>query len=93
MKKLLSLVLALALALSLVAAKFRKELEAAGLCTGGVNPQSGLVEMVELADHPYFIGCQFHPEFKSRPQAAHPLFSGLIAAALAYKEAHHAETH
>ena len=74
-------------------AKFRKELEAAGLRIGGVNPQSGLVEMVELADHPYFIGCQFHPEFKSRPQAAHPLFSGLIAAALAYKEAHHAETH
>ena len=74
-------------------AKFRKELEAAGLRTGGVNPQSGLVEMVELANHPYFIGCQFHPEFKSRPQAAHPLFSGLIAAALAYKEAHHAETH
>ena len=74
-------------------AAFRAELEKAGLRTGGVNPQSGLVEIVELDDHPYFIGCQFHPEFKSRPQAAHPLFAGLIAAALACKEAHHAETH
>ena len=74
-------------------AAFRTELENAGLRTGGVNPESGLVEIVELADHPYFIGCQFHPEFKSRPQAAHPLFAGLIAAALARKEAHHAETH
>jgi len=74
-------------------AAFRAELEAAGLRTGGVNPQSGLVEMVELPDHPYFIGCQFHPEFKSRPQTAHPLFAGLIAAALAHREADHAETH
>ena len=74
-------------------AAFRSELEKAGLRIGGTNPQSGLVEIVELADHPYFIGCQFHPEFKSRPQSAHPLFAGLIAAALAYKEKHHAETH
>ena len=72
-------------------AAFRAELEKAGLRIGGTNPQSGLVEIVELADHPYFIGCQFHPEFKSRPQSAHPLFAGLIAAALTYKEAHHAE--
>ena len=45
----------------------------------------GLVEIVELPDHPYFIACQFHPEFKSRPQNAHPLFDGLIAAALQSK--------
>ena len=68
---------------------FRDELEKAGLVVSGVNPDTGLVEIVELPDHPYFICCQYHPEFKSRPQAAHPLFSGLIAAAL--KEADHAQ--
>jgi len=68
---------------------FRTELEAAGLVVSGVNPDSGLVEVVELPEHPYFICCQFHPEFKSRPRAAHPLFSGLIEAAL--KEADHAQ--
>ncbi len=61
---------------------FRERLEAAGLAVSGINPQSGLVEIVEIKDHPYFIGCQFHPEFKSRPQKAHPLFDGLVAAAL-----------
>ena len=62
--------------------RFRTELENAGLKVSGINPDRGLVEMVELPEHPYFIACQFHPEFKSRPQQAHPLFSGLIAAAL-----------
>ena len=69
--------------------EFRDELEKAGLVVSGVNPDSGLVEIVELPEHPYFICCQFHPEFKSRPRAAHPLFSGLIEAAL--KEASHAQ--
>ena len=68
---------------------FREELEHAGLRISGVNPDTGLVEIVELPGHPYFICCQYHPEFKSRPQAAHPLFAGLIAAAL--KEAGHAQ--
>ena len=71
--------------------RYRAELENAGLKVSGVNPDRGLVEMVELPEHPYFIACQFHPEFKSRPQQAHPLFSGLIEAAL--KGAEHAETH
>ena len=62
--------------------KYRKDLEDAGLSIAGTNPESGLVEVVELKDHPYFIGCQYHPEFKSRPQDPHPLFAGLIAAAL-----------
>jgi CTP synthase len=62
--------------------QFKDELEKAGLKISGVNPQHDLVEIVELPNHPYFIACQFHPEFKSRPQAAHPLFDGLIAAAL-----------
>ncbi|MES1157465.1 MAG: CTP synthetase, partial [Haliangium ochraceum] len=43
---------------------------------------SSLVEMIELPKHPYFVGCQFHPEFKSRPQAPHPLFKAFIGAAL-----------
>ena len=70
---------------------FRADLENAGLKVSGVNPERNLVEMVELPDHPYFIACQFHPEFKSRPQQAHPLFDGLVAAALKGKD--HAETH
>ena len=62
--------------------KYREALEAAGLRISGVNPQRGLVEIVEIPDHPFFIGCQFHPEFKSRPMHAHPLFDGLVEAAL-----------
>ena len=42
----------------------------------GTSPDRRLVEMIELSDHPYFVGCQFHPEFKSRPQSPHPLFRG-----------------
>ena len=60
----------------------RKELEAAGLHVSGLSPDGKLVEIVELTGHPYFIACQFHPEFKSRPTAPHPLFTGLVAAAL-----------
>ena len=51
----------------------------------GVSPDEALVEIVELADHPWFIGCQFHPEFKSRPVDCHPLFKGFIRAALQHK--------
>ena len=63
----------------------RKKLEAAGLKVSGVSPDGKLVEVVELPKHPYFIACQFHPEFKSRPTAPHPLFAGLVAAALKRK--------
>ncbi|MFW6298635.1 MAG: CTP synthase [Bacillota bacterium] len=56
-----------------------------GMVFSGVYPAQGLVEIVELSDHPYFIGSQFHPEFKSRPERAHPLFKGLIQAALKHK--------
>ena len=66
--------------------EFRNELEAAGLSIAGTSPDGRLVEVVELQkDHPYFVGCQFHPEFKSRPRAAHPLFRGLVTAALQQK--------
>ena len=51
-------------------------------CSRGTSPDKRLVEMVELRDHPYFVGCQFHPEFKSRPHAPHPLFARFVRAAL-----------
>jgi len=62
-----------------------ERMEAAGLKFSGKSPDGTFMEMVELPDHPYFIACQFHPEFKSRPLAPHPLFSGFIAAALKRK--------
>ena len=66
---------------------FRARLAEAGLAATGTSPDDRLVEVVELeADHPYFIGCQFHPEFKSRPRKAHPLFNGLVAAALQHRQ-------
>ena len=52
----------------------------------GLSPDGNLVEMIELPEHPYFVGCQFHPEFKSRPMDPHPLFRQFIAAALADKK-------
>ncbi|HZI04535.1 MAG TPA: CTP synthetase, partial [Archangium sp.] len=57
------------------------------LVVSGHNPELNLVEMIELPDHPHFVGCQFHPEFKSKPFAPHPLFSGFIRAALAQRDA------
>ena len=61
---------------------FRDQLEGAGLVLSGTSPDKKLVEMVELREHPYFVGCQFHPEFKSRPAAPHPLFARFVRAAL-----------
>ena len=57
-----------------------------GLRVAGTSPDGRLVEMVEIADHPWFVGCQFHPEFKSRPDRPHPLFRGFVAAALAQQQ-------
>ena len=54
----------------------------AGLVLGGTSPDKRLVEMVELRDHPFFVGCQFHPKFKSRPAAPHPLFARFVRTAL-----------
>ncbi|MCI0672951.1 MAG: CTP synthetase, partial [Myxococcaceae bacterium] len=65
---------------------YRARLEDAGLVVSGHNPELNLVEMVELPNHPYFVGCQFHPEFKSKPFAPHPLFSGFIRAALEQRD-------
>ena len=61
---------------------YRAQFEKAGLVISGVNPQANLVEIVELPEHPFFIACQFHPELLSRPQHPHPLFKGLVAAAV-----------
>ena len=61
----------------------QQAIEAAGLKATGRSPDGQLVEIVELPGHPYFIAAQFHPEFKSRPTAPHPLFNGLVKAALA----------
>jgi CTP synthase len=64
---------------------FKERLEQAGLMMSGTSPDGELVEIVEIADHPWFLGCQFHPEFKSRPMNPHPLFVSFIKAALACK--------
>jgi CTP synthase len=56
-----------------------------GLRISGSSPDGNFVEVVELPDHPWFLACQFHPEFKSRPLSPHPLFSSYIAAAVARK--------
>jgi CTP synthase len=62
--------------------EFRDRLAQSGLVLSGTSPDMRLVEMIELRNHPYFVGCQFHPEFKSRPMAVHPLFSRFVKAAM-----------
>jgi CTP synthase len=61
---------------------YRGQLEERGMVASGVNEQLGLVEVIELNGYPYFIGCQYHPEFQSKPFQPHPLFSGFVRAAL-----------
>jgi CTP synthase len=68
--------------------KFRSELEGNGLVAAGLSPDGRLVELIELPDHPFFMGSQFHPEFKSRPNRAHPLFREFAKAALEYARGH-----
>jgi CTP synthase len=62
--------------------QYRAAFAEKGMTLSGLSPDSSLVEIVELKDHPWFLGCQFHPEFKSRPMESHPLFKGFIKAAL-----------
>ncbi len=66
--------------------EFRSRLEEKGLVISGTSPNGELVEITELKDHPWFLGCQFHPEFKSRPMSPHPLFRDFIGASLQYKK-------
>jgi len=65
---------------------YRAKLEENGMVCSGVNPERDLVEIIELPDHPFFIAGQFHPELKSRPMNPHPLFVGLVEAAIKFKE-------
>jgi CTP synthase len=64
---------------------YRKMLTEYGLRCGGLSPDGSLVEMIELPEHPWFVGCQFHPELRSRPMRPHPLFASFVSAALQYK--------
>lgn len=70
---------------------FRRQLTESGLQLAGISPDGKLVEIVELPSHPWFIGVQFHPEFKSRPNKPHKLFTSFIAAALQQKRKTEAE--
>ncbi|OGU62143.1 MAG: CTP synthase [Ignavibacteria bacterium RBG_13_36_8] len=65
--------------------KFRRIFEDNGMIISGTSPDDQLVEMIEIIDHPWFVGCQFHPELKSRATKAHPLFRELVSASLQYK--------
>ena len=64
---------------------YREQMERAGLVISGTNPAGSLVEVVEVADHPWFLAAQYHPEFKSKPHQPHPLFRSFIGAALAHR--------
>ena len=71
---------------------YKNILEEGGLKFTGLNPESGLVEMMEIPEHPWFLTCQFHPEFKSKPLLAHPLFAGFVKASLAARSGLRKET-
>ncbi len=71
--------------------RYRESLQAAGLALSGHSLDERLVEMIELPDHPWFLGCQFHPEFTSTPRAGHPLFRGFIEAAIRQRRERHQE--
>jgi CTP synthase len=61
---------------------YRERFRAAGFVPSGIHPELDVVEIMELADHPFFVGVQYHPEFKSSPLRPHPIFRGFVAAAL-----------
>ena len=67
--------------------RYKTQLEEAGMKFTGLSMDGQLVEIIELADHPWFVACQFHPEFTSTPRDGHPLFSGFVAAASRYRDA------
>jgi CTP synthase len=64
---------------------YREKLEGAGMVLSGLSPDGSLVEMIELKNHPWFVAVQFHPEFKSKPNAAHPLFRAFVKASLEHQ--------
>lgn len=69
--------------------EYRATLEEKGLVMAGMNPELDLVEVIEVKDHPWYVGVQFHPEFTSRPNRAHPLFRDFITAAIAHEKLQH----
>ena len=71
--------------------RYRQDLEAAGMKVAGTSIDGRLVEIIEIPDHPWFVGCQFHPEFTSTPRYGHPLFAGFVEAALARRDTRLAE--
>ena len=66
--------------------EYRKQLETAGLKASGVNPDTGLVEIIEIKNHPFFIGVQYHPEYKSTVANPHPIFVSFVAAMVKHKK-------
>jgi CTP synthase len=72
--------------------RYLKVLEDAGLVISGTSLDDSLVEVVEIENHPWFLACQFHPEFTSTPRDGHPLFTGFIRAAIARHDRQHVET-
>src|SRR5437762_1768394 len=64
--------------------KYRDQMNAKGFVISGTSPDGALAELIELRDHPYFLACQYHPEFQSKPNKPHPLFKGFIQACLAH---------
>ena len=62
--------------------QYREEMERRGFVISGTSHNGALVELIELREHPWYVACQFHPEFQSKPNAPHPLFEGFIAACL-----------
>ena len=65
---------------------YRKKLEKAGMRATGINPDTGLVEIIEIPSHPWFVGVQYHPEYKSTVASPHPLFVGFVKAALVHSQ-------
>jgi CTP synthase len=65
--------------------KYRDQMNERGFVISGTSPDGTLAELIELRDHPYFVGCQYHPEFQSKPNKPHPLFKGFIQACLEYQ--------
>ena len=65
---------------------YRERLEKAGMKITGTNPDTGLVEIVEIEDHPWFVGVQYHPEYKSTVSNPHPLFVAFVRAAVSYAQ-------
>ncbi|MCL4167956.1 UNVERIFIED_CONTAM: hypothetical protein GTU68_023592 [Idotea baltica] len=65
---------------------YKAQLESAGMKATGLNPETGLVEIIEIPEHNWFVGVQYHPEYKSTVKNPHPLFVAFVAAALKYKK-------